>query len=804
MADYDRRNGGPRGGYNSRKRRYREDDDYDRRPQRRRYEEPLHVKVRKQLLGIAESPLKRTDEEITEIAKIIVEHYEDEHIKGLYLDLSIQLVVEQPLKIPFIAGVVLAVNAQKPELAREGLERAVAKIQECLHEGTWREVKLVLRFLGCLQGILEGDGVFPIFEDLFSRAIRLQTDSSEDTLGLELIKVILFSLPYVMATTSAEQFKEQALAILDKTDIIASTPHDLCALANPYHGGDDREESKDPPSTIGLIQKQLQAEAEQAWTLACIPRPWNPMEGFNAADETSAKHALPEIIIPTPVPVGSRPRLPDVYFSVYGDQEIETVPPTSDIASSLVRDSLIDTINILDYNRNITAKFLIDLDCYFAENTFVKRATQFDKLRTIEEGRSTWKPEDVIVDAVFSQLLQLPTPEHKLVYYHSVLTEACKIAPAAVAPSLGRAIRWLYQNVGTMDLELVYRFMDWFSHHLSNFGFTWKWTEWVDDVGLPMVHPKKAFIVGALEKEIRLSFAARIRGTLPEPYRPLITEAKEEDTPPFKYSSDQTPYAEPAREIHRLLKTRAPDADLEAPINIIQESATNLGVAEPLIASTDAYVTAICYLGSKSLSHVLSQIERCKDRLLGIGLASETARRQIITSVMEYWSEKPGVGVNVVDKLLNYTILTPQSVIEWALRDCLGKGEILTLAHIYEMVASTVSKVTNRVRQVVIARNAPGLPFDQRSMLDDTFDRERKEMDRLFTLIEDSLVGVAEGINDSMAEGPDPDGTGEVMLREWGTRWLRVMRRKKGVEESWILETMTVAQADGAMEAIEG
>ena len=32
-----------------------DDDDYDRRPQRRRYEEPAHVKVRKLLLGIAES-----------------------------------------------------------------------------------------------------------------------------------------------------------------------------------------------------------------------------------------------------------------------------------------------------------------------------------------------------------------------------------------------------------------------------------------------------------------------------------------------------------------------------------------------------------------------------------------------------------------------------------------------------------------------------------------------------------------------------------------------------------------------------
>ena len=55
---------------------------------------------------------------------------------------------------------------------------------------------------------------------------------------------------------------------------------------------------------------------------------------------------------------------------------------------------------------------------------------------------------------------------------------------------------------------------------------------------LPLIHPKKSFILGALEKEIRLSFAARIRGTLPEPYQALISEAKEKDTPDFKYDSN--------------------------------------------------------------------------------------------------------------------------------------------------------------------------------------------------------------------------------------------------------------------------
>ena len=74
----------------------------------------------------------------------------------------------------------LAINVQKPELARKVLEGATAKLQQYLHEGAWREVKLILRFLGCLQGVLEGEGIFPIFDELFSRAVDLQTASSED------------------------------------------------------------------------------------------------------------------------------------------------------------------------------------------------------------------------------------------------------------------------------------------------------------------------------------------------------------------------------------------------------------------------------------------------------------------------------------------------------------------------------------------------------------------------------------------------------------------------------------------------
>ena len=214
-------------------------------------------------------------------------------------------------------------------------------------------------------------------------------------------------------------------------------------------------------------------------------------------------------------------------------------------------------------------------------------------------------------------------------------------------------------------------------------------------------------------------------------------------------------------------------------------------------------MTTICYLGSKSLSHTLSQIERCKDRLLAIGAQSEAARRQIISSVLEYWAEKPGIGVALVDKLLNYTILTPQSVIEWALSDELGTGQNLPKAHVFEIVSLTLSKVTGRVRQVVLARNAPGLPAEQRALLDQTLANEREQMAQLCTFTEDALVGIADGSNDTMAEGNEQDGEDEALLRAWGQRWLRVVKRKRGVEESWVEEMLLNLQEE-QMEGVEG
>lgn len=258
-----------------------------------------------------------------------------------------------------------------------------------------------------------------------------------------------------------------------------------------------------------------------------------------------------------------------------------------------------------------------------------------------------------------------------------------------------------------------------------------------------------------------------------------------------------TPFSQEGKEILALLKKKSPEADIQPTIDRIHSQARALALPDELVCSTDAYMTSICYIGSKSLSHVLSCIERCKDRLLALGSTSPAARTQIIDSVMLYWKDQPGIGVNIVDKLLNYTILSPASVVDWALAN---DGSRLGKPFVYEMVSATIGKVTNRVRQVVQANRVPGLLPEAKALMVETVVRERASMKELFDRMEDELVGWAQGSKDQLQTGVEGE---TARVRRWGERWLRVFRRKFAVEEAWCLEfeSRPIVEEEAKLEA---
>ena len=196
-------------------------------------------------------------------------------------------------------------------------------------------------------------------------------------------------------------------------------------------------------------------------------------------------------------------------------------------------------------------------------------------------------------------------------------------------------------------------------------------------------------------------------------------------------------------------------------------------------------MTAVCWVGSKSLSHVLACIDRTKGRLLDVGAASEGARAQIIASVMEYWRAHPGVALCIIEKLLNYSVLTPQSVVHWALAgsgQASGKrtGTVLAEWHVFELVFNTVAKVTGRVRQVGGDGASP-----------EAHAQEVKGMRELFAALEDALVGWSTGTS-----GELPDAEEQEFVRAWAERWLRVFRRRSTIEEAFVAEAAKAPKED--------
>lgn len=151
----------------------------------------------------------------------------------------------------------------------------------------------------------------------------------KQAVGLELVKIILLTIPYVIASSSTD-LKAQANELLGKTDIIASVPRDAETVVDPFLRVEGLS-APQPYSILAMLQHQLQGEAAQDWPLQLLPRLFKPFKKdedlIDMGGANSKEHAFPSLSIPQQINSGVDPIFPTVYFSVYSDQDIEVRCP---------------------------------------------------------------------------------------------------------------------------------------------------------------------------------------------------------------------------------------------------------------------------------------------------------------------------------------------------------------------------------------------------------------------------------------------------------------------------------------------
>lgn len=98
------------------------------------------------------------------------------------MQLALQLPVEQPFKTPFVAAVLLLLNALESgkEVVGEVVDGLAKGLDEAIRQGEWRDVKSLMKLLGGLQGLFEGEGVWVVLQDMLGKAVDLQTENNEE------------------------------------------------------------------------------------------------------------------------------------------------------------------------------------------------------------------------------------------------------------------------------------------------------------------------------------------------------------------------------------------------------------------------------------------------------------------------------------------------------------------------------------------------------------------------------------------------------------------------------------------------
>lgn len=674
----------------------RRNDDYER-DSRKLTTYDIHMRVKREICEIGEPGRFDVSSSVDHLGRTLSSIDED-GLRSMALNAICAVVREQPHKIPLIAGSIQVANSSNSLIGQTVVEKVHSELQNALNEKNWRFVKLFGRFASTLIPIISGEGVYNFWDFLLD---KLVLNGPSNSVTDELAAAVMLALPTLYVTPTSDRERVKSLYDKVKTYSISSDEKKFELMAPFTDEGPYKAHNY-----VSLVKEALAKIESEGWLMDKgsslgsliridhIIRPVSeggPSHNFPALNyPESAGHVVSDKLY----------EFPRVYQQFYLPGKFQTVPPPDSLEAVFLRDLGSDIISGMDFNRKEVARQLITLDLFFAPGVFAEPGVTIDRLESKvsdfvnNEGNldlpfSTWKIEDCALEVVLDHIFRLPNSLHHQVYYHSILIETCIMAPQAIAPVFGRAVRFLFNNLEFLDLDLYYRFLDWFSHHLTNFAFVWKWSEWTEFLERPEDDLKLVFIKQLIIKEVRLSYPQRVKESLPEEFLPLVpTESNLEVN--FKYLDQELGYDEIVSDVQAAFKksksgTDDSEEELNNALDSLREKVTSDsigGSADSLdLKMADVLVSIICNLGNRSLTHVQDWIKRAKAILVSNVTEVDGGSKQAIDSVLEYWNGQPYIGTLVLRKFVEASIIDQKSLIEKIIA-----GPLAMTSHGYELL----------------------------------------------------------------------------------------------------------------------
>ena len=426
---------------------------------------------------------------------------------------------------------------------------------------------------------------------------------------------------------------------------------------------------------IDCLFAQIYKLKEDGWIEDIILRPYKAFQPILAG---ALQHNLPDFISPPHIEGQSKYPLPRVVFRMfdYTDcPEGPVIPGSHAIERWIIEEHLSCLIKTFGKDKKECATRLLAVP-----------------------GKEKMPLNHMIVETLLGDMLRLPTSPNPNVFYIAVFIELCKLQPSMMPQVLALASDMLYERLDAMNITCVDRFVNWFSHHLSNFQFRWSWDDWADCLSVDPASTKPKFIKEVLEKCVRLAYHQRICDMMPMQFESLFPPPNKIN---FKYAI--VPGADSPEE-HKMdvmfaekviaaVKSKSSDDELIVLLSTMK-AVNSKDDALMALKRLDIFLQSILFLAQKSFSHSFSALSKFH-KVLKWAAEEEEGKIACLQILRSVWKDHPQMIVVLVDKMLRMQIVDCSSVAKWIFSPEMA-GDF-TRMYTWEIMHSTIRKMNKHI-----------------------------------------------------------------------------------------------------------
>ncbi|KAM2057772.1 hypothetical protein ACFX16_030420 [Malus domestica] len=582
----------------------------------------------------------------------------------------IQCAEQLPHKSPLYGTVIGLLNLENEEFIRKVVKNTQTNFQDALDSGNCNKIRILMRFLTIMMcsKVIHPSSLVVVFETLLSSAATTVDEEkgnpSWQSRADFYITCILSCLPWGGAEL-IEQVPEEIERVMVGVEAYLSIRKRASDTGLSFFEDDD-ENAREPSDKDFLedLWGRIQVLSSNGWKLDSVPRPHLSFEAQLVAGKS---HEFGPISCP------DQPAMPSTMSNItYGKQkhDAEFIYPQRIRRLNIFPESKTEDVQPMDRfiveDRKECASYMAGLPVPF-------------------------RYEYLMAETIFSQLLMLPQPPFRTIYYTLVIIDLCKALPGAFPAVVAGAVRALFDKMADLDMECRTRLILWFSHHLSNFQFIWPWEEWAHVLDLPKWAPQRVFVQEVLEREVRLSYWDKVKQSIE--HAPGLEELlPPKGAPNFKFSVQETSedgLHALSSDLRNMVKARASAREM---IVWIEESVFPVHGME---VTLNVVVQTLLDIGSKSFTHLITVLERYGQVIAKL-CADQDKQVMLINEIDSYWRNNSQMTAIAIDRMMGYRILSNLAIVRWVFLPA-NIEQFHISDRPWEILRNAVSKTYNRV-----------------------------------------------------------------------------------------------------------